>query len=107
MRKYLCGVNKADCTGDFTMLNSGMGKSMKTHISSEDAFKCYSKFLIKQGYIRIGSREFFKEGNPILVLTKKCRFGGILRRGKNLEGTGKSFCPKVYHQAKSGTIIST
>ena len=107
MRKYLCGVNKADCTGDFTMLNSGMGKSMKTHISSEDAFKCYSKWLIRQGYTRIGNREFFKEGNPILVLTKKCRFGGILRRGKNVDNVGKSFNPKNGHSCKSGLIIST
>lgn len=85
MRRYLCGVSDGGCFASVieTPLNN---KIMRLHPTSEDAFKCKVRELIRQGYTRISSREFSKDNGPILVLTKQSHFGGMLRMGKAGEG---------------------
>lgn len=59
------------------------GYFRKCHTTSEEAFNCHSYYLTHvQGYKRVGSREFSKPGEARLILTKRSRFGGILRGGK-------------------------
>jgi len=86
MRRYLCGVPREHCRG--ALVTAPHKAGMKVHGSSTEAFNCMTKYLLKQGYTRVGGREFRPpNGGPIRVLTKKSRFGGALRRGKNLAGT--------------------
>jgi hypothetical protein len=81
--KYLCGVPAQFCTGSNSSVSSAFKHNAKLHGSSEDAAKCYGKYLIKQGYKQVGSREYAPpDGGPIHVLTKKCRFGSRFRGGK-------------------------
>ena len=89
-RRYriLCGVPKINCTGSITVMSARM-RDVKSHSSRDEAFRCYKRYLVKvEGYTQIGSREFRKEGHPIRVLTKRIRFGGMLRSGKSGEGGG-------------------
>ena len=59
------------------------------HHTSEQAFKCHAADLLRQGFKQIGTREFAPpDGGPIRVLTKKSRFGGLLRGGKSGEAKG-------------------
>lgn len=47
--------------------------------------------LKAQGYIPVGAREFLTPGGgPVLVLSKKSKFGGRLRNGK----LGERLMPK-------------
>lgn len=81
--KHACGVPMEYCTGSNTSVSNGLKKSSKIHSSPEDAHKCYGRYLIKEGYKQVGSREY---ENPktgyITVLTKKSKFGARLRGGK-------------------------
>lgn len=86
-RRYLCGTPPADCSGSWTHVNFGLtgtkGGSTKTHTDSRDAFGCYRRWLISQGYEERGPREFKSpQDGSILVLEKATRFGGRLRPGK-------------------------
>jgi hypothetical protein len=97
MRRYLCGAPPQHCSGNGTFPSAGLGKSIKAHVSSVDAFKCYSRYLVNvEGYERIGGREFLKKGEGVLVLTKQSRFGAELRPGKSNEKSNKAarFMPK-------------
>jgi len=69
---------------------------LKAHNSAPEAFKCHARYLIKVlGYEQVGSREFRPpDGGPILVLTKKCRFGGVLRKGKGSGEGGNRVMPR-------------
>lgn len=89
MRKYVCGVEAAECTGALASTSAGLrGKIIKAHGSSNEAFKCKRRSLIASGYEEVGPREFRPPGGgPILVLTKKSRFGAALRSGKRGAGT--------------------
>lgn len=81
--KHVCGTPKEFCGGSNTNVNRGLGSTIKTHGSPEDAFLCYKRYLITQGYSTIGSRAFAAPDNgPVLILTKKSRFGAKLRNGK-------------------------
>ena len=96
MRAYFCGVPTHHCTGSDAVLSSHLRKEQpKIHHSTESAFKCHAKWLLSQGYERRGSREFAEpNGGYIVVLTKKSRFGGVLRAGKRVTGTkSKRFVP--------------
>jgi hypothetical protein len=79
-RKFLCGVPKKYCCGSFTTVDK---HSIKTHGTPQESFNCHKRYLLATGYKQIGSREFLKPGEPIRVLTKKCRFGSPIRVGKN------------------------
>lgn len=97
--KYSCGVPQEYCIGGLAQVSSGLKKSGKTHGSPKEAFGCYAKWLLRQGYKQVGPREFCKDDGPILVLTKKSRFGARLRGGK-----GDRQMPSC--QATGGHIIS-
>ena len=100
----LCGVPKSECLGGTAQLSKSLERDAKIHSSHEEAFKCYEKYLLRQGFIKIGNREYKDPmGGPIRILTKKCRFGGVLRSGKS-ESTarGQRGMPKKY---TSGIII--
>lgn len=81
-KRWLCGVPEVDCTGQRTAVSNSLRKNHKTHSSSKEAFNCYVHFLKETGYIRLGSREFQRGSEPILVLPKKTKFGSMLRTGK-------------------------
>ncbi len=97
MRRYLCGV-KNGCTGGNIETPKGM---MKGHPTSTEAFKCKCRSLLRQGYIQSGSREFSLNDEPILVLSKKTHFGGVIRGGK----TEKSSSRGAFMLRHGGTII--
>ena len=106
MRKYTCGVPKEHCFGSSNFVVN-ITSITKIHCSSEEAFNCHARWLVNVlGYKRIGSREFdLQNGSPIRVLTKKSRFGGVLRIGKHGEGAKtKRLVPR--HNALGGLIAS-
>ncbi len=81
-----------------------LADKLKIHHSSTEAFKCRARWLVRvEGWTPIGSREFSKPGQPVLVLTKKCRFGGQLRKGK---GGEQSFA-RVMPAKRPGGMISS
>lgn len=84
---HLCGVSKEYCTGTLQPLNHSLDKDdLRVHSSSEGAFNCMRNSLLAQGYTQVDARAFQPPGGgPIRVLTKKIRFGGKMRNGK--EGT--------------------
>lgn len=92
-RRWMCGTPQDECGGAMVMLD-GLHASIKAHGSPQDAFKCYVRHLLRQGYVRKGGREFQLPGHPILVLTKTSRFGTML-------------CPGKPGGAASGSTIST
>ncbi len=96
-KKYLCGVPSTECCATHSKTSNGL-KNAKLHSSPEDAFKCYKNYLIRDGYTQIGSREFSKNSGPIMVLTKKSKFGSMVRGGK-----AERFMPSG--EATGGTVI--
>jgi hypothetical protein len=102
MSRFLCGVPESSCQGSRTAILgvSGWKGSNRTHTSSTDAFKCYQRWRISEGDTPVGNRELLTKSGSVLVLTKKSRFGGKLRKGKE----GKRQMPIFRH---GGIIIST
>lgn len=83
---FLCGVPKDKCAGTLSTVNAALGGNKKAHTSSEDAFACHRRFLVGEGYKQVGTRAFDPQnGGPVLIISKKSRFGARLRNGK--EGT--------------------
>jgi hypothetical protein len=80
----ICQTPDQHCGAAVVQVNARMGKSAKAHGSSTEAFLCYKRYLVNVcGYTQIGGREFRPpDGGPILVLTKKIRYGARLRGGK-------------------------
>lgn len=107
MRKasaYMCGVPKGDCGGTLLTTNRALD-GVKGHGSPEDAFNCMRRHLLRQGYTQVGSRDFRPpDGGPIRVLTKKSRYGGKLRSGK--EGT-RNMPTKLAKHRHGGMVFST
>ena len=87
-RKVYCGTPNNECFGFPHITNSmlNMASSVKLHADSAEAFKCYKRWLISQGFEQIGPREFAKDGGPIRVLTRKSKFGTMMRSGKGKDG---------------------
>ena len=101
--RYLCGTPDNSCTGSHAVLWEHIGKT-KTHSSHEEAFACYRRYLVEQGYTPIGSRAYSPpDGGPILVIDKKSRFGGWLRRGKS-EGVGRGASRYMPRYRVSGLV---
>lgn len=71
-----------------------------THTSSESAYKCYSSYLISQGYIAHGAHGFIGPSGAILILDKKSKFGAVMRSGKE-DKSGQRIVPS----RGSGIII--
>ena len=82
--RYLCGTPAAACGASLTKLNNGLdGRGIKAHGTREQAYECQRRYLLSQGYTQVGSNAFAApNGGPILILTKKSRYGGKLRMGK-------------------------
>lgn len=101
MRIVKCPTPKDKCTGGTYPFLPGLGGSIRAHSSSDEAFRCYRRYLVKfEGYEPIGPREFRPpDGGPILVLAKRSRFGTAMRLGK--EGR---HMPRERH---GGYIVST
>ena len=102
---YLCGVPKEECVGGKGQLWEPSMSGRRTHSSPLDAFACMRRYLLKNGYVQgQDSRSFIPpDGGSILVLTKKTRFGGRLRRGKS-EGIGKGASRYMPKDRMSGMV---
>src|SRR5688572_8659902 len=85
---FLCCTPRNHCRGAVAALSAGLEKrGLKKHGTRQECFECYSAYLINiEGYEKISSREFRKEGQPILVLSKVAHHGARLRMGKGGEG---------------------
>lgn len=92
MSRILCGTPELECSAGLVGASHGLHLSIKAHSTRDEAFKCYTRWLKKTGYVQIGPREFTSPvDGTCLVLTKRSKFGGYLRRGKSAEGAkGKS-----------------
>lgn len=88
-QKVYCGVPEKICFGANHIANAMLNhsSSVKLHANSEEAFKCYKRWLVLEGYEQIGPREFRKEGEPIRVLTRKSKFGTKMKSGKSKDGS--------------------
>lgn len=84
---HLCGTPAENCTGKLALLSNGLkSKGLKSHQTTTEAFNCCKKHLLSMGWVQVDSRAFQPpEGGPARILTKKSRFGGRMRPGK--EGT--------------------
>lgn len=79
---FACGTPKEHCQGNNRAMNNGI-RTINVHGTTEDAFNCHKRYLLKTGYTQVDSRGFASPDNgPILVLTKKSRYGAKLRNGK-------------------------
>lgn len=99
MYRVLCGVPEGDCHGSMAGASFAIGgfqvKARKMHSSHDEAFNCYIAWKQRLGYKRIGPREMEpKDGGPILVLTKRSRFGARLRLGKGGANVSSRFMPR-------------
>lgn len=101
MQRVYCGVPIAVCSGSYVTLNAawnpdGMAnkKSGKLHTDHQSAFRCYCRYLISQGYVRVGQKEFQKDDGPVLILDRQSKFGAVFRLGKASEKTKSRFTPK-------------
>ena len=92
LRGFLCGTPSEHCSGGKLITDQHL-KSNKVHHSQKEAFDCYAKYLIKMGYVRKNSREFWKEGEHVLLIPKQHHFGGRLRAGKG-DKNSKRLMPK-------------
>ena|SRR3990167_5866204 len=100
MRYIYCGVPIDECNGSTVTVNAAWNpdgkknhKSGKLHASREQAFKCYCQHLKRQGYERVGGREFAAPDGPVLVIDKKSRFGAEFRKGKSGDKSSSRFNP--------------
>lgn len=76
-----CGTPEGECNG-YHIPADNSKKYFQGHDSHEAAYRCYANYLKRQGYQEHANREFHKPGEPVIVLTKKSRFGLALRAGK-------------------------
>lgn len=110
MRRYLCGCPKDVCNGAGAAATNAMGKFVKTHASSKEAYNCYTSWLKSQGYTKVEntSNEFRPpNGGPILLINRPGKFGAILRQGKIGEKgqTGNRVVPCNKGKRSSGGLI--
>ncbi len=104
--KFTCGVPTEFCCGSHLSTDQGLGVIKLAHNSSEEAYNCMARYLVSQGYTRGKNREFYKEGCPTRVLTKKIRYGGKLVGGKRSAGLNKvdRFMPEKRMAGNRGLI---
>src|SRR5262249_27674507 len=81
-KRRLCGVPASECRGAPVRLSPALTSGLKTHGTPEEAFGCYRAWLLRLGYRQVGSREFESPDGSVVVLTRKRRFGAVLRGGK-------------------------
>jgi hypothetical protein len=76
---YECPVPRDQCHGALKQVEPGF-RMVKIHGSTVQVKKCIRKYLTDQGYRPGRNGEFYKEGEPVLMVSKKP--GGRLRYGK-------------------------
>jgi len=82
---YLCGTPDEYCTGGKLSTDQSLGHK-KYHGDRKGAFKCHVRYLLSLGFVQNAPREFVNPVNGyIRVLSKKSKFGGVLRYGKELQ----------------------
>lgn len=105
MTKVKCQTPRDFCSGGLEPTNAGLpNKSAKLHSTHEDALKCYGRHLVRQlGYRKISAREFASpDDGPTLILSKPCRYGAKMRRGKE----GNRYMPKSgRRKTRCGIVI--
>lgn len=81
--RVLCGVPQIHCRGGH-LTTDQVFTTNKCHSSHPEAFKCMRNYLVNVLHFeQVGPREFIEpDSGRIRVLTKKTRFGGHLRTGK-------------------------
>lgn len=102
--KIFCGTPVQFCNGAVCTVNNGWRWSgdgnlkggARLHNTSEEAFKCHAAYLVKQGYERVGQREFLRPGGPVLMLPKKSHFGHRMRGGKSEKQEASRFVPRSH-----------
>lgn len=104
MNKSTCQTPREECSGALEITNNifNRTKNAKLHNSPQEAFECFSRYLLSTGHKRVGSREFLQPQGGILVLTKKCRYGGVMRRGKE----GNRWMPKSARKSTKNGLIT-
>lgn len=89
--KVLCSTPNDYCSGGRLQTDMRSQKK-KCHNTHDEAYRCYVKYLISQGYTQYPNREFAPPGGgPRLVLTKRSRYGMHMRRGKEDRYMPKQF----------------
>ena len=96
-KRRLCGVPSPECSGAAMRHSPALPADLKSHATPEEAFACHRAWLLRQGYRQIGGREFLSPEGTVRVLTRKRRFGAVLRGGKE-----ERLMPSLY---LGGTII--
>src|SRR5262245_13009112 len=82
-KRRLCGVPPQECSGAAVRHSPTLPAGIRSYATPEEAFACYRAWLRRQGYRQVGSREFESpQDGRIIVLTKRRRFGAVLRGGK-------------------------
>ncbi|MGI0012907.1 MAG: hypothetical protein ACREBU_05620 [Nitrososphaera sp.] len=102
--RFLCGTPRVNCSGGNSILSSGLKDcGFKIHVTSFEAFKCFARYQERTlGFEKVAPREF-RTSEGILILSKKSKFGGKLKSGKNdAKIKGKRFMPAFRH---GGLII--
>lgn len=104
MNKFTCQTPRETCGGALETTNNVFNrtKNVKLHNSPEEAFHCFERHLLSTGHVRVGQREFRQPQGGILVLTKKCRYGGVMRKGKE----GNRWMPKSARKSTSNGLIT-
>lgn len=87
MFKVKCQTPREYCSGGLESTSKGVSpatQNLKVHGDHEEAIGCYSRYLVRQlGHRRLDRRTFAPaDGGPVVVLTKPCRYGARMRRGK-------------------------
>lgn len=80
---YECPVPAWKCTGAAAQVEPASKRTSKIHRTVEQVRDCITNYLAGEGYTKIASNEWYKEGEPIFLVSKKP--GVKLYRGK--EGT--------------------
>lgn len=103
MRKVACGTPMAQCSGGFIPTSHGLeNKPFKVHSTHAEAKNCYTRWRLRSGYTRVDSRLLQAPTGECEILTKQCRFGTVLRRGKGLQGNNM---PRVMPSKRHGGFI--
>lgn len=96
----LCQTPNEHCTGTWKDAAHSLHLRAKVHRDHEQAFRCYAKYLVNVlGYTKVGGREFQRGDEPILVLTKRTRYGARCRTG------GKDKGWRALSKHKQGAVI--
>lgn len=86
LQAFACGVPDKECGGAHMKMQAKLSP-LRLHGTREQAFKCYTNWLKRRGYVMVDDnpREWINrdiDGDGIIMLPKKSRFGAEFRAGK-------------------------